>query len=279
MGKLKDSMLAKIDAMDDLSTLGQLTNAAGGSNDPIGTLIQGADSADVPISTVAVLTGLPLVEADPLRDLTKDTTTTVFLYNPRANEQAVHYNLGEYPYTMNAGENQSLPASYVCSFDSGDGTGAKRYTLGRGAYRWSLTDSGWDLGSVKCKVTIDNTGYDEDFHLLVDNQDDVVGAGRSVSYTSDLPLSVVFDRGDGGPPAHKLLFEGEHRVAIDVRRQRVDLFDPDTMGASGDSRLAGREESAKGGRNGGPGQSGGDRGTNDRQREIQRLLERLKNKG
>jgi hypothetical protein len=221
---LKMSLEDNLAQMDKFNELGKLSELAQDSDNPWDVMWEGAQSAGYPVSFLAEVSGMPMME-DPLNDSTASGTATTVILNPEENGQTINYNLGPYPYTIAAGQSQRLEKSYVISFDPGNGGAIKKYTLGTGTYKFVLKDGGWELKTVKVEVTIDNSQYEGTFNYLVDGKHAVLQPGQAADLSSQLPIVIEFDRGDGGKPARKVLTEGTFVVGVDVDEQRLDLFD------------------------------------------------------
>lgn len=246
-----------VDAMDKFNTLGQITSITTGNPDQLPILVGAVQDGGLPISVVSQIVGLPVVPADPVNDVS-DTQgrPLVVLSNPESNGGDVNYLLDSHEFTMQPGQKQFLNRSYTVRFEPGPGVAAKAYKLTEGSFEWRLTST-WDLRRVTHTVTIDNSFMASDFNFLLDNQKQVVPAGSAMTHDSDMPVQVVFDRGDGGPPARKLLLSGVYVVGLDASQSRLDLFEEsDALAAIP--------------------QSGTVRATETQQQQIQSLLERMK---
>ncbi len=59
----------------------------------------------------------------------------------------VKYRLNQYPYTINAGQSQTINAdrAWTVRFDRGGNRGIASYALRPGAYEFKVTDNGWEL--------------------------------------------------------------------------------------------------------------------------------------
>ncbi len=221
---LKMSLEDNLAQMDKFNELGKLSELAQDSGNPWDVMWEGCQNAGYPVSFLAEVSGMPMME-DPLSDSTASGTATTVILNPEENGQTINYNLGPYPYTIGPGQSQRLEKSYVISFDPGNGGAIKKYTLGTGTYKFVLKDGGWELKTVKVEVTIDNSQYEGTFNYLVDGKHAVLQPGQAADLSSQLPIVIEFDRGDGGKPARKVLTEGTYVVGVDVDEQRLDLFD------------------------------------------------------
>jgi hypothetical protein len=147
--------------------------------------------------------GAPMPESDA--DVAKRVTSGVLLMNPVENRATVQYVLANKNYNLTPSFKQALPAGqpWVVSFDRGARFGTARYTLTKGTYMFGSSKRGWDLYNQKFQVTIDNSASAEPFYYAIDNQEAEVPAGGQVSHSSEYPLIVRFDRGDGMEPSQK----------------------------------------------------------------------------
>lgn len=218
----------RVDAMKDLNDMGELADLAaeGEVEDPLGTLIIGAQNSGMPVSMVGDMIGMPVMETQPVLDTSSGGAPTVgMLVNPNENGQAISYALAGNTYTMQPGQQQPLSTSYVVAFDPGNGGGTKRYTVGDGTFEFYLKNDGWELRLVNVEVTIDNSGYSGEFHCLIDGKKTTIAPGEIAEFNSKTPLEVEFDRGDGGEPARKSLKSGTYQIGLDASQQRLDLFE------------------------------------------------------
>ncbi|MFV1966132.1 MAG: hypothetical protein ACC628_11960 [Pirellulaceae bacterium] len=90
-----------------------------------------------------------------------------------------------------------------------------------------FTSKGWELYQQKYEVTIDNSRNKHDFHYIVNGEQTVAKSGTKQQHSSDYPIVVSFDRGDGGDPASKKLENGTYRVGLDIKKRRIELFSSD----------------------------------------------------
>lgn len=270
-GPLGLSVNNNLAEMNNFNELGKLADLAEGTDNPLGTMAQGIESAGYPPSMLAEMSGLPVLAGDPLTDASAGETL-IMLSNPTA--ETVNYNLGPHPYTMQPGLRQGLAAGYVITFDAGVGGVVRKYTLSQGSYNFVQGDAGWDLNKVKIQVTLDNSQYDGPFHYLLDGKNEVLGAGEVAELTSDAPITLEFDRGDGGQPARKVLTQGAYLVGVDAKTQRFDLFDAATQPPMPEAAVAvaggGSSSSSSGAKR--PSAST----EQEKQQRIAELLERLK---
>jgi hypothetical protein len=126
--------------------------------------------------------------------------------------------------------------SWVISFDRGEEQGEAKYTLASGSYAFGSSERGWDLFSRKFKVTIDNSRGEDPFLYVVDNAHAEVPAGETKTHTSNYPLLVRFDRGDGGKEAKKRISRDATTLVVAVSPSDgfwdlfpADNFDPSSV--------------------------------------------------
>ncbi len=138
-------------------------------------------------------------------DVAKRVTNGVLLMNPEENRATIQYVLSNKNYSLTPSFKQALPEgqAWVVSFDRGAKYGLARYTLNKGTYMFGGGKRGWDLYNQKFQVTIDNGGNPDAFCYAIDNKEAEVPAGGRMTYSSEYPLLVRFDRGDGMQAAQK----------------------------------------------------------------------------
>jgi hypothetical protein len=166
------------------------------------------------------------------------TSGTLVLHR-RKYDQPMSYEINDRKYSIKPGESQTLPAgsSWVIAFDKG-GKQA-RYTLGEGSYVFAPKDGGWDLSSKKFEITIENPAMAGQFLLLINEEPLTIPAGKALSLTANYPIIVGFDRGDGGEPAYRRLYDGTYTVAINKADGLWDVFEtaatPPTTATEGET--------------------------------------------
>jgi len=230
---LLTSLDGRVDAMKNFQIMGQIADAVQGTNNPFPPLVQGAIQIGMPpIFFVSELTGVPVLPVEPVGNLSGawPGSGAVILYNPADNGQSVSYLLDSHNFSMAPGQQQRLDRSYQVSFDSGVGSGAKKFQVANGVYEWRLeSGSGWNLYKVPVKATIDNSRYDGVFQYLLNNQRKSVGPGEIVEHASDAPLQIAFDPGNGGAEVRKLLKSGRYVVGVNPKVAQLDLFGSDKV--------------------------------------------------
>ena len=121
----------------------------------------------------------------------------------------------------------AVPSSgrWVTEFDRGDGV-IVPYSLDEGSYEWVVTDEGlWDLKRRTFEVTIDNSDLAGPVPYQVDGNNDEVAEGGSNEYSSNWPISIVHDQGDGTISRKRLKKNGDYlwRIAENL----LDLYHVD----------------------------------------------------
>jgi len=150
----------------------------------------------------------------------------IVVLNPLKTDQPVEFTLDGEAEQLDAGFKLELAGGQprMIRFSPGNGQSPVQYRLTAGIYYFQRTDATWTLRRRTFRVTIDNRSGETDFGYLADNEQAVVRAGATRDHTSRFPLVVVFDRGDGGQPAHVALATGTYRVAGDPQTGVLDLF-------------------------------------------------------
>lgn len=221
---------------------------------PSGDLLVGGgpdDSVWIEQGTASDVFGLPFGVGEPEPEDSSSVTgrvaSGVLLLNPTENGTPIHYDINGTSYTMQPGYTQTLPAgtSWTIRFDRGEGNNEARYTLKDGSYYFASSDKGWELYRKTYSVTIDNRENEQEFRYTLDNQQASVAARQTALHTSDYPIFVRFDRGDGAKDAQKKVTERNEtlKVAVNPRDNLWDLFPgsgPDIE--IGQSLLAERKE-------------------------------------
>jgi hypothetical protein len=140
----------------------------------------------------------------------------VLLMNPSDNATTIKYVLGNQNFSLTPSYKQTLPEgqAWVVSFDRGARLGTARYTLNKGTYVFAGTQRGWDLHSQKFQLTIDNSANTEAFYYAIDNKEAELAAGKQITHSSEYPLIVRFDRGDGMQAAQKKLEKASSSLVV-----------------------------------------------------------------
>jgi hypothetical protein len=171
--------------------------------------------------------GLPVISDQPIANAEgTNASDGVLLINPKTTGASVRYVLNGSAYTMEPGMSQTLPASgnWSIEFDRGS-VGFSRYVLPAGTYRFSPTETGWELYRHRYDVTIDNSRNPRDFQFIFDNERMVVRAGHTKELSSSYPIVLRYDRGDAADPVRKKLNQsGTVEVAVNAADNHWDIF-------------------------------------------------------
>lgn len=182
----------------------------------------GEGAISVESANMAELLGLPVGVGEPVpesdEEVAKRIKSGVLLLNPEENGVPIEYVVANQNYSMQPGYSQVLPdgQTWVISFDRGAGQGEAKYSLASGAFAFGSSDQGWELFSRKFKVTLDNSQGDEAFVYVVDNAHAEVAAGQTKEHTSNYPILIRFDRGDGGQEAKKRVNDNSTKLVVAV---------------------------------------------------------------
>jgi len=170
---------------------------------------------------------LPVIADEPVRNSEGSAMQSgVLLINPSRSGANVRYRLNGEIYEMKPGMSQRLPsADWVIEFDRGGSIGASQYRLAPGTYKFTPTESGWELYKHRFDVTIDNTRNPHDFHFVFNGKPLVVRGGRTRDLASTYPMFIRYDRGTGGELVQKALnFSGTVEVGINAADNLWDIF-------------------------------------------------------
>jgi hypothetical protein len=181
------------------------------------------------LSGVPADTGAGSTPVDPSLAAAPATPSThLVLINPQDSAGPVNYVLDGNAYTLAAGSVQelSLTAPGVIEFDRGIGGAEGRYTLASGSYRFSVSDSRWELKSITYEVILDNRANDHESYYLRDGREESVPAGGTRKLTDVFPIQVSFDQGNGGNVATRSLDQdgATYRIALWEGTNSLDLI-------------------------------------------------------
>jgi len=172
--------------------------------------------------------GLPVVNDEPLPDAQGDQIgDCVLVVNPSTSRGMMNYNVNGNHYVSKPGMAQRLPAgrTWVIEFDRGEKFGPATYTLSPGTYYFTPTDLGWQIYRQKYEITLDNTKNEQEFHFVFQGKDMSVPANGSRTISSDFPIVLGYDRGNGEKFAKKTLaFSGHVQVGINAVDNHWDVF-------------------------------------------------------
>lgn len=210
---------------------------------PLGTAIVLSDKAMLigheGHSTLAISTGnaaealgLPIVTGSPLADAEGEAVTSgVLLVNPSSSRGTINYNINGNHYVAQPGMQQKLaPApgtrGWTIEYDRGDKFGPASFTLSPGTYYFTPSDRGWQLYRQRFEIVLDNSQSNQEFNFIFQGEDMIVPAGGTKTLTSQYPISVKFDRGNGAEFVTKAtsLTVGSLQVGVNANDNLWDLF-------------------------------------------------------
>lgn len=206
---------------------------------PVGTAIvlskeamiiggEGQAGLKIVTGTAIEALGLPVVSGTPVEDMeVSEVKGGILLVNRGKNNATVNYNLNGTHYVMEPGMAQRLEAdrNWVIEYDRGQSEGPAAYTLATGTYHFTPSDMGWQLFRQRFDVTLDNTQNKQEFHFVFKGENLTVPAGETKTLTSDYPIVVQYDRGNGSEVAIKSMhFSGNVQVGMNVADNKWDLF-------------------------------------------------------
>ena len=173
-----------------------------------------------------IVTGLPLAEAEG-----EEMTDGVLIVNPASSRGTINYNLNHIFYSAQAGMQQKLTAlqngrPWVIEFDRGESFGSAAYTLAQGTYRFTATDSGWELFRQRYEIVLDNSQSDQEFNFIFHGEDLIVPAEGARTLVSNYPVVVRFDRGNGSAFVAKSIpiNVGTIQIGVNASDNLWDLF-------------------------------------------------------
>lgn len=173
---------------------------------------------------VAEAFGLPVSSANPLEEFTdKPAHESILLVVRQDAPGEVAYRVDNHSFTMRSGLQQVVPATgpRSISFQRKPGGQSRRFALDPGTYEFYMTDEGWDLGYKTYEALVDNSENSQAFHYLVQDEAATVEPFAVNSHTSDYPIVIRFDRGDG---------QREKQVRVDTDRTlRVAVNSADNL--------------------------------------------------
>jgi hypothetical protein len=179
-------------------------------------------------ATAVEALGLPVVTGTPCIDLEgAEMKAGIMVVNRAKNAATVNYNLNGTHYVMEPGMAQRLDAdrNWVIEFDRGQGRGPAAYTLSPGTYHFTPSDLGWQLFRQRFDVVLDNTQNRQEFNFIYRGEDMTVPAGASRTLTSDYPIVVQYDRGNGKAFTTKSMhFSGNVQVGLNETDNLWDIF-------------------------------------------------------
>ncbi|MCC9630278.1 hypothetical protein LOC68_17930 [Blastopirellula sp. JC732] len=197
-----------------------------------GTVMVGTDRGELEIgqATLAEALGMKVAQGEPEPESdAKIPTSGVVLRNSKSSQGSVSYVVNsKYSYEMQPGHIQSLGnGPWTVAYDRGGSFGEAKYTLDKGTYEFRPSENGWNLYAKKFEVVIDNSGNPGEFHYVVNNVAKTVASNSTQTHTSEYPIEVRFDRGDGNGTKRKVLSDGRYEVAVSPQDNLWDLYSAD----------------------------------------------------
>ena len=197
-----------------------------------GTGISGGDAIEIEDADLTDL-GVPLLhpDASPVAETPRPTASTAssgaLVQNAGSNPAKVSYVVDGRSYELKPGESRThaTSAKSKISFNRGGSQGNTEYQLSSGTYRFAIQERAWQFHKMSYAVVLDNSANGCEFRCDIDGRARRVAAHQTLDLTSDYPMTIRFDRGNGQGASTKLL--GEPRsVTIGVVPGSValDLF-------------------------------------------------------
>lgn len=206
---------------------------------PVGTAIvlsdkamlignQGRGPLSIELGNAAEALGLPIVTGDAVADLQgAEPSQGILIFNPESSKGTVNYNVNGQHFVAEPGMVQRLDGNtpYVVEFDRGQGFGPSVYRVRPGSYEFTPTDLGWQLYRTRYDVVMDNSANQQEFHFIFNGEAMTVPAGGAKTLTSDYPIVVRYDRGNGSEFVAKMMkFSGNVQVGVNAADNMWDLF-------------------------------------------------------
>jgi hypothetical protein len=193
---------------------------------------EGQSSLDIAKGNAAEALGLPIVTGTPLADAEgEEATRGVLIVNPGSSRGTINYNLNGNHYVAQAGMKQKLAAlpngpAWVIEFDRGDKFGPASYKLSPGTYYFTPTDLGWQLYRQRFEIVLDNSQSKQEFNFIFQGEDLIVPAGGARTLSSNYPIVVRFDRGNGSEFVAKStrMTVGNLQIGVNANDNLWDLF-------------------------------------------------------
>jgi hypothetical protein len=193
---------------------------------------EGRGSLTISKGNAAEALGLPIVTGKPLDALEgEEVAGGVLLINPANSKGTINYNINGDHYVAQPGMKQKLAAlpngrPWNIEYDRGETFGRAVYKLFPGTYFFTPTELGWQLYKQRYELVIDNTKSNQEFNLIFQEEDVTVPAGSSRTLSSNYPIVVRFDRGNGEEFVTKStpLATGNLEVGVNPTDNMWDLF-------------------------------------------------------
>jgi len=193
---------------------------------------EGHNALTISTGNAAEALGLPIVTGKPLGEAQGDEMMEgVLLINPTSARSTINYNVNGNHYAAEPGMQQKLHTLpngkvWTIEFDRGEKFGRAIYSLAPGTYQFSPTDRGWELFRQKYEVVLDNSQSNQEFNFIFQGEDSTVPANGTRVLTSNYPVVVRFDRGNGSEFVAKstMLTVGTIQIGVNANDNLWDLF-------------------------------------------------------
>jgi len=188
----------------------------------------GRGPVSVTFGNAAEALGFSVVTAEPVADAQgEEVKSGTLLVNPTGSGANVIYTVNGSRYVMEPGMSQKLPAgpTWIVDFDRGSGLGHSTYTANEGTYYFTPSEHGWNLYHHRFDVVLDNSENPVTFRYTVNGEKQTVAAHSTAAISSDYPMVIRFDRGNGLQRASKILkFDGTVQIGVNARDNLWDIF-------------------------------------------------------
>ncbi len=176
--------------------------------------------------------GLPIVTGTPLAKAEgAETADGVLIVNPSTSRGTINYNINGNHYVAEPGMTQKLAAlpngrAWIIEYDRGQTFGPAAYSLSPGTYHFTPTDLGWQLYLQRFDIVLDNAQSNQEFNFIFQGEDLIVPAGGARTLSSNYPIVVRFDRGNGSEFVAKStpLTVGNLQIGVNASDNLWDLF-------------------------------------------------------
>lgn len=228
--------VAKLPTGDDVTMIFDPTLPAGTaivlSDDSILIGHDGKSALLISTGNAAEALGLPIVTGTSLSEVEgKEVTDGVLIINPSSSKGTVNYNINGNHYVSQPGMQQKLAPlangrTWLIEYDRGGKFGPASYSLAAGTYQFRPTDSGWQLFRQRFEVVLDNSQSNQEFNFIFHGEDMTIPAGGAETLTSNYPIVVRFDRGNGSQFVAKWtpMTVGTIQVGVNAGDNLWDLF-------------------------------------------------------
>ncbi len=189
--------------------------------------------ASITFGNAAEALGFSIVTRDPVPETEGEPVTSgIYLVNPTGSGANVRYFVNGREYTMEPGMSQKIPSGdWVVEFDRGGNFGMASYSMQDGTYYFTPSERGWELFHQRFDVVLDNSQNPTTFNYLLNGEKRTVAANRTATISSQYPMVVMFDRGNGTRRSSKSLnFGGTVQIGVNARDNLWDLFPADDTG-------------------------------------------------